>query len=54
MIKVGIVGVGTVGESVVKILQKNKDIISARAGKTIVVAKGAVRDLNKKEMLIFL
>jgi len=48
MIKVGIVGVGTVGESVVKILQKNRDIISARAGKTIVVVKGAVRNLNKK------
>ncbi len=48
MIKIGIIGVGTVGESVVKILQKNRDIISARAGKEIVVAKGAVRNLNKK------
>ena len=48
MIRVGIVGVGTVGKSVVKILEKNKDIISARAGKEIVVVKGAVRDLNKK------
>jgi len=48
MVKVGIVGVGTVGESVVKILQKNKDIINARSGKNIVVVKGAVRDLSKK------
>ncbi|WP_281951512.1 homoserine dehydrogenase [Nitrosophilus kaiyonis] len=48
MIKVGIVGVGTVGESVVKILEKNRDIINARSGKEIVVAKGAVRNLNKK------
>ncbi len=48
MIKIGIIGVGTVGESVVKILQKNRDIISARAGKEIVVVKGAVRNLNKK------
>lgn len=48
MVKVGIVGVGTVGESVVKILEKNADLINARAGKEIKVAKGAVRNLNKK------
>ena len=48
MVKIGIVGVGTVGKSVVKILQKNRDIITARAGKEIVVAKGVVRDLSKK------
>ena len=48
MIKVGIIGVGTVGESVVKILQKNQDIISARAGVKIVPTIGVVRDLNKK------
>jgi len=48
MVKIGIVGVGTVGESVIKNLEKNKDLISARAGKEIVVKKGVVRDLNKK------
>ncbi len=48
MIKIGILGVGTVGQSVVKILQRNKDIISARAGVEIVPVIGAVRDLNKK------
>ena len=48
MINVGIIGVGTVGESVVKILEKNRDIISARAGKEIRVVKGVVRDLSKK------
>ena len=48
MIKVGIIGVGTVGESVVKILEKNANIINARSGKEIVVVKGAVRNLNKK------
>ena len=47
MIRVGIIGVGTVGSSVVKILQKNRDIIWARAGKQIEVAKGVVRDLSK-------
>ncbi|HIE35209.1 MAG TPA: homoserine dehydrogenase [Campylobacterales bacterium] len=48
MLKIAIVGVGTVGESVVKILQKNRDIIRARSGKEIVVTKGAVRDIGKK------
>ena len=47
MIRVGIIGVGTVGSSVVKVLQKNRDIIWARAGKQIEVAKGVVRDINK-------
>ncbi len=48
MIKIGIIGVGTVGQSVVNILQKNEDIISARAGVKIVPALGVVKDLNKK------
>jgi len=47
MIKVGIIGVGTVGESVAQILEANRDIISARAGKEIVVKKGVVRNLSK-------
>ena len=48
MIQIGIIGVGTVGESVAKILAENRDIIQARAGKEIVVKKGVVRNLNKK------
>ncbi|BCD62836.1 homoserine dehydrogenase [Nitratiruptor sp. YY08-26] len=51
MVKVGIIGVGTVGASVVKILEKNRDIITARAGKEIRVVKGVVRDLSKKRDL---
>ncbi|WP_457593392.1 homoserine dehydrogenase [Hydrogenimonas sp.] len=47
MIRVGIIGVGTVGESVAQILQANRDIISARAGKEIVVKKGVVRNLSR-------
>ncbi len=46
MIRVGIIGVGTVGQSVANILRKNKALISARAGKEISVVKGAVRDLS--------
>ncbi len=48
MIKVGIIGVGVVGEAVVKNLEKNKNLIKARAGKEIKVVKGVVRDINKK------
>ena len=48
MIKIGIVGVGTVGQSVVKILEDNKDIIHARSGEEIVVKTGVVRNLSKK------
>ena len=48
MIKIGIIGVGTVGESVANILEQNSDIIEARAGKKIVVKHGVVHNLNKK------
>ena len=48
MINVAIIGVGTVGESVAKILEENRTLISARAGKEINVVKGVVRDLSKK------
>ena len=48
MIRVGIIGVGTVGQSVAKILKENADIISARAGVNIVPIIGAVKNLTKK------
>ncbi len=48
MLKVGIIGVGTVGTSVCQILEDNKDIISARAGKEIEPVIGVVNNLNKK------
>ncbi len=48
MVKIGILGVGTVGESVAKILEANADIIEARAGKKIVAKSGVVRNMNKK------
>ncbi|HQS66799.1 MAG TPA: homoserine dehydrogenase [Sulfuricurvum sp.] len=47
MIRIGVIGVGTVGSSVVKILEENAAIITARAGETIVVKRGVVRDLDK-------
>jgi homoserine dehydrogenase len=47
MIKIGILGVGTVGSSVAKILAENADIIEARAGKKIVAKSGVVKNINK-------
>lgn len=45
--RVAILGVGTVGSSVVNILQKNASIISARAGEMIEPVVGVVRNLDK-------
>lgn len=46
--KIGIIGVGTVGQSVAQILEANADIITARAGKNIEVVHGVVSNLSKK------
>jgi len=48
MLKIGIIGVGTVGSSVCKILEENKDIITARAGIELVPTLGVVNNINKK------
>lgn len=44
---IGIIGIGVVGSSVVEILQKNRELITARTGVEIIVKRGVVRDLNK-------
>jgi homoserine dehydrogenase len=48
MVKIGILGVGTVGASVANILKTNADIIEARAGKKIVAKSGVVKNLSKE------
>lgn len=48
MVNVAIIGVGTVGASVAKILEENQALISARAGQEIKVVKGVVRDMARK------
>ena len=47
MVKIGILGVGTVGASVANILESNADILEARAGKKIIVKTGVVKNLSK-------
>ena len=51
MIRVGVIGVGTVGRSVVEILRENRSIISARSGEEIIVKSGVVRNLEKAKDL---
>lgn len=51
MLKVGVVGVGTVGASVVKILEENREMITARCGRDVIVKSGVVRNLNKARAL---
>ena len=47
MVKIGILGVGTVGASVANILETNADILEARAGKKIIAKAGVVKNLSK-------
>lgn len=48
MLKIGIIGIGTVGTSVVNILKENKNLITARAGVELLPTLGVVSNLNKK------
>jgi len=46
-VKVGVLGLGTVGGGTVHILQKNAEEITRRAGRGIVVTHACARELNK-------
>ncbi len=50
-LNIGIIGIGVVGSAVVRILEQNKALISARAGVEFVIKKGVVRDLQKAKKL---
>ena len=50
-LNVGVIGVGTVGTSVVKILQENREIIAARSGYDVRVKCGVVRNPDKHQGL---
>ena len=47
-VKVGLIGLGTVGTGTVKVLMRNADEISRRAGRQIIPTIAAVKDLSKK------
>ena len=50
-IKVGLLGLGTVGGGTLTVLRRNATEIARRAGREIVVVKAAVRDLEKARAL---
>ncbi len=47
MVKIGLLGIGTVGSGVVNVLKKNKDIIRQRTNKDISIVAGAVKDITE-------
>lgn len=51
-IKLGLLGCGTVGTGVLKVLQENYHDIRAKIGNDIEVSKVLVRNLNKKRDLM--
>ncbi|NKB64696.1 MAG: homoserine dehydrogenase [Gammaproteobacteria bacterium] len=46
-VKIGLLGLGTVGTGVISVLKRNADEIARRAGSEITVVAAAVRDLSK-------
>ncbi|MCH9828945.1 MAG: homoserine dehydrogenase [Gammaproteobacteria bacterium] len=46
-IRVGLLGLGTVGQGVVRVLQRNAEEIARRAGRPIVISRASARDPNK-------
>jgi len=51
-INVGLLGLGTVGSGVYKIMDRNREIISERVGSRVEIKKVVVRDLAKKRPLV--
>lgn len=51
-IKLGLLGCGTVGTGVLKVLQENYHDIKAKIGNDIEVSKVLVRNLNKNVILM--
>lgn len=49
-VKVGILGLGTVGGGVVNVLRRNAKEISSRAGRGVQITHASVRDVNKKRL----
>ena len=47
-VKVGLIGLGTVGQGVIRVLKKNAEEITRRVGRPVVVTAVAARDLTRK------
>ena len=49
-VKVGVLGLGTVGGGTVNVLKRNAQEISRRAGREIIITRAAARDLTRKRL----
>ena len=49
-VKVGVLGLGTVGGGTVNVLKRNAQEISRRAGKEIIITRASVRDLTRERL----
>ena len=49
-VKVGILGLGTVGGGTVNVLKRNAAEIARRAGREIIVTRASAKDLDKKRI----
>ena len=49
-VKVGLLGLGTVGGGTASVLQRNADEISRRAGRGIIVTHASARDITKPRL----
>ena len=46
-VRIGLLGVGTVGRSVTRALTERRDVLSRAAGAPLVLQRAAVRDVSK-------
>jgi homoserine dehydrogenase len=46
-VRIGLLGVGTVGGGTVTVLRRNADVIARRAGRPIEVIAASARDISK-------
>jgi len=51
-LRIGVIGLGTVGAALVSTLQKNKNFIATRAGRPLVVVAVSARDKTKSRGII--
>lgn len=49
-VKIGIIGMGTVGGGTVNVLKRNAEEIARRAGRQIVITRASAKDLSKKRI----
>ncbi|MGZ5576908.1 MAG: homoserine dehydrogenase, partial [Methylobacter sp.] len=49
-VKVGILGLGTVGGGTVNVLKRNAAEIARRAGREIIITRASAKDLNKQRI----